>query len=345
MASPTSLCSGVQRSKIGSLGLVPRLSIDNLLSSLKLSSGSICYFMIFNCPLVAPPSFAIYNISAISLTFNLVFHSHTRHVEVDYHYVCDKCSNALLIDLLLFLLLCRELDNGVIGDNWIGRPLSCVTSFGQGWRCGDLRNPLCGKSQDYGGPRTRQGPGQRKTPRPRPRPHQELAYTRAHQTTPHPLPHALHLPFSDSRRQVPPAAPAPRPQPLDGATQAAAPRRSHASGSAATEPRKRQRRESTVEDERERQKAAVLDLVEGITKEQKTQQKPSSDGDGGEGMDEDEIEMMKKLGIPTGFDSTKGKPVLGADISGVRAVTKRQPRQYMNRRGGFNRPLPAERNR
>lgn len=61
--------------------------------------------------------------------------------------------------------------------------------------------------------------------------------------------------------------------------------------------------------------------------------------------DEDEIEMMKKLGIPVGFDSTKGKPVPGADVSGVRAVTKRQPRQYMNRRGGFNRPLPAERNR
>jgi hypothetical protein len=29
----------------------------------------------------------------------------------------------------------------------------------------------------------------------------------------------------------------------------------------------------------------------------------------------------------------------------VRVVTKRQPRQYMNRRGGFNRPLPPERNR
>ncbi|MFS8028225.1 putative U4/U6.U5 small nuclear ribonucleoprotein 27kDa protein [Helianthus anomalus] len=59
-------------------------------------------------------------------------------------------------------------------------------------------------------------------------------------------------------------------------------------------------------------------------------------------MDADEIEMM---GIPVGFDSTKGKPVEGNDVSGIRAVTKRQPRQYMNRRGGFNRPLPAEVNR
>jgi U4/U6.U5 tri-snRNP-associated protein 3 len=66
-----------------------------------------------------------------------------------------------------------------------------------------------------------------------------------------------------------------------------------------------------------------------------------ADGD----MDAEELEMMKMMGIPVGFDSTKGKYVPGADVSGVRAVTKRQPRQYMNRRGGFNRPLPPERNR
>ncbi|KAJ7955791.1 U4/U6.U5 small nuclear ribonucleoprotein 27 kDa protein [Quillaja saponaria] len=54
---------------------------------------------------------------------------------------------------------------------------------------------------------------------------------------------------------------------------------------------------------------------------------------------------MKKLGIPVGFYSTKGKPVPGPDLSGVKAVTKRQPREYMNRRGGFNLPLPAERSR
>lgn len=62
-------------------------------------------------------------------------------------------------------------------------------------------------------------------------------------------------------------------------------------------------------------------------------------------VDQSELEMMKMLGIPLGFDSTKGKPVPGANVSGVRVVTKRQPRQYMNRRGGFNRPLPPERNR
>ncbi|KAF2309458.1 hypothetical protein GH714_002738 [Hevea brasiliensis] len=51
-------------------------------------------------------------------------------------------------------------------------------------------------------------------------------------------------------------------------------------------------------------------------------------GEGGEGevvvegslVDEDEIEMMKKLGIPIGFDSTKGKPVPGADVSGPKGL-------------------------
>lgn len=88
--------------------------------------------------------------------------------------------------------------------------------------------------------------------------------------------------------------------------------------------------------------------MDGIAREQQQQkQRGESEGvGGGEGeMDTDEIAMMKMLGIPVGFDSTKGKPVPGADVSGVRPVTKRQPRQYMNRRGGFNRPLPAERNR
>ncbi|KAL6189111.1 hypothetical protein ACLB2K_040501 [Fragaria x ananassa] len=104
-------------------------------------------------------------------------------------------------------------------------------------------------------------------------------------------------------------------------------RRHHHHRSPSPESRKRARREPTVEAEKDRQKA-VSEFVEGIAKEQQN----NGGGEGG-GADEDEIEMMKKLGIPVGFDSTKGKPVPGADVSGVRAVTKRQPRQYMNRRG------------
>jgi U4/U6.U5 tri-snRNP-associated protein 3 len=54
--------------------------------------------------------------------------------------------------------------------------------------------------------------------------------------------------------------------------------------------------------------------------------------------DDPETQMMKLMGFG-GFDSTKGKHVAGADMSG--ANVKKQPkyRQYMNRRGGFNRPL------
>lgn len=48
---------------------------------------------------------------------------------------------------------------------------------------------------------------------------------------------------------------------------------------------------------------------------------------------------MQTLGLPTSFDSTKGKQVAGADVSAARINKRRKFRQYMNRRGGFNRPL------
>jgi U4/U6.U5 tri-snRNP-associated protein 3 len=56
-----------------------------------------------------------------------------------------------------------------------------------------------------------------------------------------------------------------------------------------------------------------------------------------------EEEQMRALMGFGGFDSTKGKPVddnaRGAAVGGVRHEQKRDYRQYMNRRGGFNRPL------
>ncbi|RDD40538.1 U4/U6.U5 small nuclear ribonucleoprotein 27 kDa protein [Trichoplax sp. H2] len=57
-----------------------------------------------------------------------------------------------------------------------------------------------------------------------------------------------------------------------------------------------------------------------------------------EGLDEEE-KMMKLMGF-SGFDSTKGKHVDGTNnAEGTRIQQKRRYRQYMNRRGGFNRPL------
>uniref|UniRef100_A0A251U283 U4/U6.U5 small nuclear ribonucleoprotein 27kDa protein domain-containing protein n=1 Tax=Helianthus annuus TaxID=4232 RepID=A0A251U283_HELAN len=90
--------------------------------------------------------------------------------------------------------------------------------------------------------------------------------------------------------------------------------------------------------------AVVSDFVDEIVKEKQQKSKKDKEvevSDSGE-MDADEIDMMKMRGIPVGFDLTKGKHVEGNDVSGIRVVTKQQPRQYMNRRGGFNRPLLAE---
>ncbi|KAF4521132.1 hypothetical protein B566_EDAN011949 [Ephemera danica] len=57
-----------------------------------------------------------------------------------------------------------------------------------------------------------------------------------------------------------------------------------------------------------------------------------------EGKSAEEIEMMKMMGFCS-FDSTKGKQVLDKDPGAVHVILKRKYRQYMNRKGGFNRPL------
>ncbi|XP_037092153.1 U4/U6.U5 small nuclear ribonucleoprotein 27 kDa protein-like, partial [Pollicipes pollicipes] len=56
------------------------------------------------------------------------------------------------------------------------------------------------------------------------------------------------------------------------------------------------------------------------------------------GKSPEEIEMMKVMGFG-GFDTTKGKKVDGNNQGAVHVVLKRRYRQYMNRKGGFNRPL------
>lgn len=53
----------------------------------------------------------------------------------------------------------------------------------------------------------------------------------------------------------------------------------------------------------------------------------------------EEQDMMAKIMGFSDFDSTKGKKVPGNDVGAVHVVKKRRYRQYMNRKGGFNRPL------
>lgn len=51
-----------------------------------------------------------------------------------------------------------------------------------------------------------------------------------------------------------------------------------------------------------------------------------------------EEDLMKQMGF-AGFDTTKNKKVPG-NVDGNAKVNKRRKyRQYMNRKGGFNRPL------
>ena len=54
-------------------------------------------------------------------------------------------------------------------------------------------------------------------------------------------------------------------------------------------------------------------------------------------------EMMALMGFG-GFGSTAGKHVddPNVNVGAVRKKTTRKARQYMNRPGGFNRPLPEE---
>ena len=52
--------------------------------------------------------------------------------------------------------------------------------------------------------------------------------------------------------------------------------------------------------------------------------------------DDEETKMMKLMGFG-GFDTTKGKKVAGTDVSGAKIRKPIKYRQYMNRRGGFNR--------
>ncbi|KAK8382153.1 hypothetical protein O3P69_015247 [Scylla paramamosain] len=53
---------------------------------------------------------------------------------------------------------------------------------------------------------------------------------------------------------------------------------------------------------------------------------------------EEEKQMKELLGFSS-FHTTKGKRVEGNNVGAVHVIMKRKYRQYMNRKGGFNRPL------
>lgn len=62
-----------------------------------------------------------------------------------------------------------------------------------------------------------------------------------------------------------------------------------------------------------------------------------------EGQDDDDVAAMQAMMGFGGFGTTKGKKVVGNNAGGVRKEKKSEYRQYMNRQGGFNRPLSPSR--
>jgi len=71
---------------------------------------------------------------------------------------------------------------------------------------------------------------------------------------------------------------------------------------------------------------AIYTIVDDDEKEDQTSQ--------------EELDMMKIMGF-SGFNTTKNKKVENNDQGAVHLTSKRKYRQYMNRKGGFNRPLDA----
>ena len=89
--------------------------------------------------------------------------------------------------------------------------------------------------------------------------------------------------------------------------------------------RKREKRKQEKEDKAAGATAADFDMSAGLTAE--------------------EIAMMQSLGLPFGFQTTAGAHIEdgAANDGDFKVSSQRKPRQYMNRKGGFNRSLPAER--
>lgn len=89
---------------------------------------------------------------------------------------------------------------------------------------------------------------------------------------------------------------------------------------------------------RRRSRSASPSSSSFVPKPKKTFERPIITPADLEGKSPEEQEMLKVMGF-CGFDTTKGKKVDGNVEGEVHVVLKRKYRQYMNRKGGFNRPL------
>jgi U4/U6.U5 tri-snRNP-associated protein 3 len=78
--------------------------------------------------------------------------------------------------------------------------------------------------------------------------------------------------------------------------------------------------------------------VKPAKEEEKKKKRTRVEGEEEEDDDDDDEEMRRVMGF-SGFDTTRGKHVDGNDAGAVSKHKARKYRQYMNRKGGFNRPL------
>ncbi|GJJ12142.1 hypothetical protein Clacol_006383 [Clathrus columnatus] len=89
--------------------------------------------------------------------------------------------------------------------------------------------------------------------------------------------------------------------------------------------------------------AEVVPVSASVVGDENQKEEGAIDGENTESLEmeyqnDDDAAMMSMMGFG-GFDSTKGKAVTGNQEGGVNIKKPRTWRQYMNRRGGFNRPL------
>ncbi|XP_002127200.2 uncharacterized protein LOC100176822 [Ciona intestinalis] len=78
--------------------------------------------------------------------------------------------------------------------------------------------------------------------------------------------------------------------------------------------------------------------VKGPKKKKKAVAKPVAIATNPEDMTDEDKFMQQMMGFG-GFETTKGKKVKNNDVYALNKKVERKYRQYMNRKGGFNRPL------
>jgi hypothetical protein len=89
--------------------VVSRSSTEAEYRSMALSTAELFWLrMLFkelHIPLMSTPILWCDNLSALALASNPVYHAHTKHIEVDYHFICEKVLNG---DILIKFISTKD---------------------------------------------------------------------------------------------------------------------------------------------------------------------------------------------------------------------------------------------